>query len=82
MERKVINVLLNTFTKLIHDFMKKILMGLFFLVGATTVTQAKSFRQNIQITTSCGTVYYIDPTGATTEQIIATAIQLDEQDCG
>lgn len=59
-------------------------MGLVLLAGATTMVHANArpMRENIEITTSCGTVYYIDPSGATTADIINTALELDEQDCG
>ncbi|MEZ2337383.1 hypothetical protein AB6735_17190 [Mucilaginibacter sp. RCC_168] len=64
--------------------MKKILLGAFLLVGATTMAHAKAAAKfdNIEITTSCGTVYYIDPSGASTADIINTALELDAADCG
>jgi hypothetical protein len=64
--------------------MKKILFGVLFLVGATTMAHANTLakQDNIEFRTSCGSTYYIDTDGASIGDIIDTALWLESRDCG
>ncbi|NTD99988.1 hypothetical protein G6M26_42870 [Agrobacterium tumefaciens] len=72
--------------------MKKALIGMCLLLGvsfastAATTTSKKSVKavqkREVEVTTSCGTVYGVTCPSCTTTELILIALYLDAADCG